>query len=165
MLTDLSTFVSPYKKAGHEIIIMIDANSPADDGVIEEFMNDLNLHDIMATYLPNTPPTTYQRGQNKIDHIWGTVGVLTATISTGILPIGIGPQSDHSILFADISLAALCNIPSQSLNDLTHPASRNLWSTDVKAAEKYVELVTIGFEHANINARIAILINRCERIN
>jgi hypothetical protein len=86
------------------------------------------------------------------------------TVGASILPIGIGLQSDHRFLYANISLATLCHIPSQSLHNPTHPASHNLWSTDVKAAEKYVEHVTIGFEHANINARTAILINGCERM-
>jgi hypothetical protein len=163
MLDDLYAFLSPYEADGHEIIIMIDANSPDNDNAVEQFLEKLNLHDLMAAFLPDNPPPTYQRGRNKIDHIWGTAGVLTATTGAGILPFGAGPRSDHPILYADISLADLCDLPSQSLYDPTHPASRNLWSTDIKAAEKYVELVRQGFNMENINTRIAILIHRCDR--
>jgi hypothetical protein len=36
MLDDLFAFASTYKTAGHEIIIMIDANSPDDDAAMEK---------------------------------------------------------------------------------------------------------------------------------
>jgi hypothetical protein len=92
MLDDLFAFASTYKTAGHEIIIMIDANSPYDDAAVEKFLDDLNLHDLMAPFLQETPPPTYQRGRHKIDHILGTAGVLTATIGAGILPFGAPPM-------------------------------------------------------------------------
>jgi hypothetical protein len=41
---------------------MIDANSPIKDTALETFMNALNLYDLMAEYLPDTPPSTYQQG-------------------------------------------------------------------------------------------------------
>ena len=50
-----------------------------------------------------------------------------------------------------------------STNDPTHPSTRNLWSTDVKAAEKYVELALKMFETDNIANRTKILIERCKR--
>jgi hypothetical protein len=142
---------------------MIDANAPIEDRILEQFLDDLNLHDLMAPYLPDIPPATYQRGQNKIDHIWGTIGILNATIGAGILPFGIGPKSDHPILFVDISLSDLCHLPVSALHDSTHPASRNLWSTDIKATEWYVEIVETAFAQENIVARLAILRNRCKR--
>jgi hypothetical protein len=163
MLRDLFAFATTYKQAGHEIIIMIDANAPIEDRILEQFLDDLNLHDLMAPYLPDIPPATYQRGQNKIDHIWGTLGVLTATIGAGILPFGLGPKSDHPILFVDISLSDLCHLPTSALHDSTHPATRNLWSTDVKASERYVQIVTDAFEKENIMGRLATLRHRCTR--
>jgi hypothetical protein len=87
----LTDFAAPYEAAGHEVIIMIDANSPIEDTALETFMNALNLYDLMAEYLPNTPPSTYQRGRRKIDHVWGTIRVLTATTGAGVLPFGEGP--------------------------------------------------------------------------
>jgi L-alanine-DL-glutamate epimerase-like enolase superfamily enzyme len=60
ILDDLTDFAAPYEAAGHEVIIMIDANSPIEDTALETFMNALNLYDLMAEYLPDTPPSTYQ---------------------------------------------------------------------------------------------------------
>ena len=138
---------------------MMDANSPIDDSAIETFMEELNLYDLMADYLPATPPNTYQRGRHKIDHVIGTIGVLTAMTGAGILPFGEGPKSDHAILHADFSLDTLSGLTSQSLHDPTHPSSRKLWSTDIKATEKYISLVNTGFQHENIAERTATLID------
>ena len=154
VLDDLTNSMSPLETDGHEILLLLDANSPADDPAVEAFLDANNLHDLMSDYLPDTPPSTYQRGRSKIDHAWGTIGILMALNGTGILPFGIGPRSDHAILYLDFSLSTLSGIPSESLHDPTHPSTRNLWSTDVKAAAKYTELVRTGFEAEKIAERI-----------
>jgi hypothetical protein len=81
------------------------------------------------------------------------------------MDFGIGPRSDHPILYVDISLTALCNLPPQSINNPTHPSSRNLWSTDIKAAEIYVDLVKHDCKMENIATQIAILKQRCDQTN
>ena len=142
---------------------MIDANSPGHDATIENFLDDIGLFDLMMDYLPEQQPSTYQRGRSKIDHVWGTPGVLTTTINAGVLPFGTGPYSDHAPLYIDLSFDLLTGISSQSLYDPTHPGFRNLWSTDVKAAEKYITMVQRGFNDENIHEGIAILVSRCNR--
>ena len=128
-LDDLVTFAKPYVSKGHEVLIMMDANSPITDDTMDAFMEHLNLYDLMADYLPDTPPKTYQRGRQKIDHILGTIGVLMAMTGAGIIPFGKGPKSDHALLHADLSLETLCSLSAQSLHDPTHPSTRILWST------------------------------------
>jgi hypothetical protein len=66
-------------------------------------------------------------------------------------------------VYVDFSLETLSGIPSQILHDPTHPAARNLWSTDVKATEKYIVCVQNGFQAENILERISILIYRSQR--
>jgi hypothetical protein len=150
--------------AGHEIVLLMDANSPLHDPVLEAFINSTFLHKLINVYLPATPPpTTYQRGRHKIDYIWGTPAVLTATHNAIILPLGTGPKTDHAILYTDICLSTLSGLMSDAIHDPTHPASHNLWSTDIKAATKYVELVCQAFLAENISERIAILWNHCQR--
>jgi L-alanine-DL-glutamate epimerase-like enolase superfamily enzyme len=61
-LDDLATFATAYESLGNEVIIMMDANSPANDPDLTAFTDSLNLHDLMADYLPDIPPKTYQRG-------------------------------------------------------------------------------------------------------
>ena len=104
-LDDIVAFAKPYESQGNEVIIMMDANSPTTDPAMEACMEALNLHDLMADYLPDTPPKTYQRGRHKIDHIFGTISVLTAMTGAGIIPFGQGPKSDHASIYADFSLA------------------------------------------------------------
>ena len=138
---------------------MIDANSSGCDKTIEQFLDDVGLFDLMTDYLPDQQPSTYQRGRSKIDHIWGTPGVLTATTHAGVLPFGTGPNSDHAPIYLDFSLDLLTGLPTQSLHDPTHPGFRNLWSTDVKAAALYIQIVQQGFNNENIHERVAILVS------
>ena len=124
-LADLGLFVQNHTMAGNEVIIMTDANSPSDDVNITQFLDAHGLFDLMLDYLPDQQPPTYQRGPSKINHIWGTPGVLTATLHAGILPFGAGPKSDHAILYLDLPFALLTDISSQSLYDPTHPGYHN----------------------------------------
>ena len=152
MLDDLSAFIKPHEAAGNKVIIMMDANARIDEPAIETFMDDLNLYDLMTDYLLDTHPTTYQRGQNKIDHIIGTIGVLTAMTGAGILPFGEGPRSDHAIPHVDISLDTLSGLTSQSLHDPTHPSVRQLWSMDIKAMEKSCQLWLPTQKHCGMHS-------------
>jgi len=52
ILDDLTTFVSKHETAGNEVALMMDANSPINDDAIEAFLEAMNLHDLMAEYLP-----------------------------------------------------------------------------------------------------------------
>ena len=162
-LSDLTDFIRPYEAAGNEILLTMDANATLDSPSMLAFMDALNLHDLMEEFLPTTQPPTFQRGRHKIDHILGTIGVLLSVINAYVLPIGWGPNSDHAICAIDISLEILTGIPASSLHDPTHPSSRNLWSTDIKASEKYNELVQRRFTADNIANRMTKLIKRCNR--
>jgi hypothetical protein len=82
--------------------------------------------------------------------------------SAGILPLGTGPKTDHAILCADICLSTtLSALTSNAIHEPTNPSSCNLWSTDIKAAEKYVALVCQAFLAENIMECIAILWDHC----
>lgn len=141
---------------------MIDANDPADSTPIDKFLDDLNLTDLMAPHLPTNPPKTYQRGRQKIDHIFGTMGINIAVTRAYVLPFGKDtPRSDHAICGIDFSLDVLCGISPESLYDPTHPSARQLWSTDIKAAERYVEMVERRFAADNIAERVQKLMQRC----
>ena len=83
-------------------------------------------------------------------------------LNTGILSFGAGLNSDHVILYLALSFETLTSISSQSLYDPTHPGFRNLWSTDIKAAEKYVTLVHQGFIAKNIPKNVLILVSHCQ---
>jgi hypothetical protein len=72
MLDDLATFLKPHKQAGNEVIFMMDANDTIDSHPMDEFMDSIDLWDLMADFLPPTPPPTYHRGSKKIDHIMGS---------------------------------------------------------------------------------------------
>ena len=140
-LTDLGSSVQTQAMEGNKVIVMIDANSSSDDTTITQFLDAHGLFDLMINYLPDQQPPTYQCGRSKIDHIWGTPGILTATLNASMLPFGAGPNSNHMIIYLDLSFTILTDMSSQSLYDPTHPGFHNLWSMDIKAATKYLQVV------------------------
>ena len=160
-LHDLGHFIQAHITEGNEVIVMINANSPNNDTTITQFLDTYGLFDLMHDYLPDQQPPTYQHGRSKIDHIWGTPGVLTATIHADVLPFGHGPNSNHAILYLNLSFAILTNISSHSLHDPTHPGFHNLWSTDIKAVTEYIKIVHNGFYTENIFNQIAIIVSHC----
>jgi hypothetical protein len=162
-LDDLTEFLTPYEIVGNKRIVMINANDPITSTAMDSFIDGLNLCDLMADYLPATPPTTYQRGR---DHIVGTMGVNLAMTHAYVLPFGTGdsPKSNHVIRGIDFSLDVLCGITPESLyHDPTHPAARQLWLTDVKAASRYVELVEQRCQADNIEKHVAKVVQSCQK--
>jgi hypothetical protein len=90
--------------------------------------------------------------------------MLIATIRAYVIPFGHETQkSGHAICGIDFSLENLCEISAASLHDPTHPSSRQLWSTDVKAAEKYVKLAERRTEEENLETRTNTLIIQCAK--
>jgi hypothetical protein len=150
-LNALQEFILLLTHDNNEVIVMVDADPPVHDNAIDTFLQETNMHDLTTPFLPDDPPPTYQRGCNKIDHIWGTPGVLTAKTGAGILPFSSGPKSDHAIIYCDLSLSLLSGLSPDLIHDPTHPVSHNLWSTDIKAAEHYIEIVQHVFEMENIS--------------
>jgi hypothetical protein len=141
---------------------MMDANDPIGSSAMYKFMVETNLCNLMADFLPPTPPKMYQRGRHKIDHIVGTMGINVFMIRAYIIPFGDdrSPRSDHAIYGIDFSIDVLCGISTESLYDPTHPSARQLWSTDIKATENYVERVEQRFNADNIAARVAMLLQQ-----
>jgi hypothetical protein len=77
----------------------------------------------------------------------------------------MGPtKSDHAICGIDVSLDLLCGMQAESTHNPTHPSTQNLWSTGVKASEKYVKMAMQMFETDNTANRTKILvIDQCTR--
>ena len=161
----MKKIIQGHISSGNEVTVLIDANSHSQDTNIQTFMDDTGLYDVMEDYFLDQQPSTYQQGQQKIDHIWGTPGILTATINASILPFGQGPNSDHAVMYLNLSFDTLTGLSFQTLCDPTHPGFQNLLSTDIKAATQYIKLVKEGFHDKNIVTRIAILVSRCQRTN
>jgi hypothetical protein len=95
----------------------------------------------------------------------GTMGVNLVMTSAYVLPFGTGesPKSYHAICGINFSLDVQCEISPKSLYNPTHPAARQLWSTDVKAAERYMELVEQCCQADNIEKCVAKLVQRCKQ--
>ena len=125
-LHDMAHFIQGHISHGNKVMVMIKVNSHSQDTNIQTFLEATGLHNMMENYLPDTKPSTYQQGHHQIDHIWGTPGIIMATLNAGILPFGKSPNSDHAMIYLDLSFDMLTGLSSQILCDSTHPGFRNL---------------------------------------
>jgi hypothetical protein len=125
LLDNLCAFLKPHEQAGNKILLMMDANDPIGSLAMDKFMSETNPCNLMADFLPPTPPKMYQRRRHKIDHIVGTMGINLAMIRAYIIPFGDdSPRSDHVICRIDFSMdLLLCGISAESLYDPTHPSA------------------------------------------
>jgi hypothetical protein len=88
LLDDLFKFLQPYEQARNEILLMIDANDSIGSSSMNKFMDETNLCNLMAHFLPPTQPKMYQHGGHKIDHIVGMMEINVAIICAYIIPFG-----------------------------------------------------------------------------
>eukprot|EP00957_Ditylum_brightwellii_P037689 2850336-Ditylum_brightwellii.AAC.1 len=101
-LQDFSKFVEKCIINDKELIIGMDAN---DEGLMQsdfhKFHRENDLVYVFTHIYPTvTPPTTYQRGQNRLDYIFIISALIPALRSTGFLPYNIPFSSDHGAAYA-----------------------------------------------------------------
>jgi hypothetical protein len=110
-LRDLQDELLHLIENGHEIILMLDANSTIDgDQSLSDFVNICSLQDLHES---DPAPSTYIGAPaRRIDYIFGSDGVKDILSRSGTLSYFEGPQSDHRGLFIDIQTIFLtCSTP------------------------------------------------------
>ena len=161
-LSDFKTFLETRMANDEELIIGIDANdtdhTTTDFG---RFCKQCDLVDVFTHLHPeNTPPHTYQRGNNRIDYILITPALTPALKSTGFLPFNIPFMSDHGLAYADfdeeVLFLGMTNNPVDS-------ARRNLISTNPKGRANYCDDMADQFLRHNITHRVEQLYHRIKR--
>ena len=105
-LRDLQVDLLQLVEQGHEIILMLDANSTLEgDQSLKDFVNICSLNDLHES---DPAPSTYIGAPaRRIDYIFGSDGVKDLLCRSGTLSYFEGPQSDHRGLFIDIKRSFL----------------------------------------------------------
>lgn len=135
---DLRNFIVPRTQAGHEVILMIDANEHIGEkpSTLTQLLKDTGLSDIIThRHQDNNPPSTYSRGSKRIDYALGTRRVCQHVSSCGILPLGWGYQSDHRSTFFKMNLAKFFG---SSVQALEHPSSRLIRNATPKERNEFL---------------------------
>ena len=139
-VTDLIVQLRIWKTAGHDLVVMLDANEPAGPGsAIDRLIYACNLTDAHIKENEDiAPPPTHQRGSQKIDFVLISERLVRAVKARAILPLHDGYLSDHRALLVDFDSRLLFAGPT---SEVVAPSSRQLTSTNPKAVAKYTTLM------------------------
>ena len=134
-----------------ELILMLDANADFDD---EEFFNIVSLTqmvDLHEGLHTNKMPSTYNRGNRKLDYILGT-GKISAAVTKGdMTTYADGLKfSDHRALFIDLQETKDFNDKGK---DITARKHRGLSTKNKDQVKVYLKLVKKQLTAHNIFER------------
>jgi hypothetical protein len=150
MLFDLAARVAEIKERGEEVIIMMDSNESLNDSraALTKWLQGLGLVDIIAQHHgSNGEPETYNRGTERIDHIFMTPTLAEFVHRTGILGYNEVTMSDHRTLYADIDLARYLGGEPSALES---KAGRGIVSSDPRAVKVYRSQLEACLDESNL---------------
>ena len=119
LLTDLTKFVSELQKAGHLIVIGMDANKSIYAPRLTAFMLELGLHDAVACCHGNKCPstTTHSLTAPPIDILMCSRQLVP---SKSGMKFDTGSISDHAVIWADFFLSDLFGPCTLEFKQYTH---------------------------------------------
>jgi hypothetical protein len=132
-LLDLAKVVKSLHQQQDKVIVMWDANAPLTNKLLQEFQTKTDL----ISLIQETPEhlSTYARGKNVIDHIFGSKSLLQSVSKSGYLPFYEGAWlSDHRPAFIDLQV----NMEAPSDHKRS---SRKLSSNNHKAVSRFLDNV------------------------
>jgi hypothetical protein len=132
---DLIKQLQLWKKAGHDLVVILDANKPVVPGsAIVQLIYACGLTDAhtQATEAIEPPPT-HNRGSCKIDFVLVSSRLVPAIMARTILPLYDGYLSDYRALIVNFDSSILFAGPT---SEVVQPRARQLTSTHPKGYNK-----------------------------
>ena len=133
--SDLADFCTQQHNLGHDILLMMDANTPLDSAEACTFQKAANLYSIAEYKFPHDPlPRTYNSGSRCIDHCLVTKRLLEWTLKFGYFPFFAHSLFDHRGMVIDIQ----CQQFFGNFNvDETRKVSRKLRASNPRDSDAY----------------------------
>jgi hypothetical protein len=128
---------------------MMDANETIGDkpGGLTPIFNRIGLIDLIHhLHHVNDTVNTYARGSKRINYILGTKKVQEHCTRSGMLPFGVGYQSDHCALFIKVNLQKILQTSVTQIDTIT---ARKL--TQATPKERHIFLAQLGNHYQNQN--------------
>lgn len=152
VIYDLKEQLEEDMKRGIDIGVFADTNEscvhPTKHFI--SMMRDLGFHDVLVDRMGSVLSPTQNRSREAIDRVWLTTGIKNKVTKVGILPKDKFLESDHCAIFLEID-------KNKALSDEAPPLPshqrRRLKSSDIKACNKYQELLTHQLDKQGIAHR------------
>jgi hypothetical protein len=135
--------------------MMIDANKFIGDksGGLTTIFGKMGMTELIRHRHPNaTEPNTHVQGSKRIDYIFGTQKIQDNCEKAGILPFGIGYQSDHRAIF--IAIKNIKQILSTQVQAIDMITARKLQRAMPKEREIFIQETHRYLENNNIYQRL-----------
>jgi len=181
-IVDLQAWLEVKVKDNYFIILSLDANEgiygktghihPLDyneehpistkghDGSLLTLMNTCGLCDpLTLQHIEHPPPPTYNRGNERIDYILVSIGILLAVQRSGILPYDQYFISDHRPCYLDFDSKLLFG---QSTSHIAPPQYRGLQLYDPRIVKEYQAVLEKQIKYHKLDSKIQELMEKAE---
>jgi len=138
LIHDLRALVSDLRSNGHDMILMGDFNEQVgrDPQGMASVLTAGGLIDAHTTrHGIESEPSTYARGQTRVDYIFISERLKPYLLRAGIEPFNQRIFSDHRGMYIDLSMPGLFD---RALTTLASPANRHLCATNQKHVKNYI---------------------------
>jgi exonuclease III len=119
---DLQHFIQEHQKVGSDILLIGDFNEELGDpsSGMSHLTNECDLRDVFASrHSTSQSPSTYIRGQRRLDYALASPRVLESIQSCGYDPFNYRIQSDHRGFFIDFNTLQLFGTSTTALAPLS----------------------------------------------
>jgi hypothetical protein len=132
---DLANFCTEQQNMGHEILLMLDANTPLDSAETRTFCAAANLHSIAEYKFPlDSLPRTHQLGSRCIDFCLVSEKLLSWTKKFGYFPFFAHSLFDHRGMVLDLRCDEFFG---NKTVDETRKTTRKLRSSNPRDSDAY----------------------------
>ena len=156
-IKDIGIWITTKRTEKTEIIFFLDANEKWDkNSKIKGLADKLNLYNLNLAgdfNFPDSHPSITNPSRNTtIDYCLCTEKALTCVTYATMAPYDLRVLGDHRGFLIDVNMNKLLRIDKQKEGDAY--VGRKLVTSNIKATEKYLQIVEEKFEKQNIIRRV-----------
>jgi hypothetical protein len=133
---------------------MIDANETISDkpGGLAPILNKIGLtYLIHSQHHINDTVNTHAKGSKRIDYVLGTKTVQEHCARSGMIPYGVGYQSDHRALFIKANLQKILQMTVTQMDTIM---ARKLTQATPKECHIFLEQLDKHYQNQNLYKRL-----------
>ena len=151
VLADVSDLITEWTQKGYHPLIMGDFNADLTEREFADFVDANNLYDLIGDCNTGTPPSTYSRGQKRLDWFLGDSFLKERLVKSGSLALHEGNITDHTLQWADFHTRR--TFGNQSTVPV-NPSERQFTLSNPKKKHAFQDKLKEIHEHQKIKERV-----------